>query len=80
MGVIKIKEELDIAKTKLVDRKLFELGHQALEFAYYAIGRPGGTGLESAEIFEKENVEFGLTFGNIEEAVFKCRKVLKEVQ
>ena len=80
MGVVKMKEELDLAKTKVPEHKVFKLGYQALEFAFYAIENPSGTGFESALIFEKENVEFGIVHESLAEALKGAREELKNIQ
>jgi len=80
MGVVKMAEELQAAKISVIDNKVFKLGYQAMEFAYYVVENPSGVGLETAKIFEKENVEFGIVHESLGEALDTARKELKEIQ
>jgi hypothetical protein len=80
MGVVKMNEEIELARTRLTENRVFKLGYQALEFAFYAIENPSGIGFESAQIFEKENVEFGIVHESLAEALKSAREELKEIQ
>ena len=48
MGVLKMHEELSEAKKNKKKGEAFAVGYQALEFMFYALTNPGGTGIESA--------------------------------
>jgi len=53
MGVLKMYEELTVAKENRKKTDPFSIGYQGLEFLFYALSNPGGTGLESAKAIEK---------------------------
>ena len=53
MGVLKMHEELMEAKANRKEDEAFAIGYQALEFMFYALTNPGGSGLESAKAVEK---------------------------
>jgi hypothetical protein len=53
MGVIRMHEELTKAKKEHKNKKCFRVGYQALEFLFYALTNPGGSGIESAREVEK---------------------------
>ena len=53
MGVLKMHEELTKAKEDRKENDPFSIGYQGLEFLFYALSNPGGTGLESAKAIEK---------------------------
>ena len=53
MGVLRMHEELTESKKNYKKGDRFGVGYQALEFMFYAITNPGGTGLASAKAVEK---------------------------
>ena len=53
MGVLRMHEELIKNRKDKKDNECFAIGYQALEFMFYAITNPGGTGIASAKEVEK---------------------------
>jgi hypothetical protein len=53
MGVLKMHEELTETRKNRKEKDAFSVGYQALEFLFYALTNPGGTGIESAKAIEK---------------------------
>jgi hypothetical protein len=53
MGVLKMYEELTATRKNKKEKDAFVVGYQGLEFLFYALSNPGGTGLESAKSIEK---------------------------
>jgi hypothetical protein len=82
MGLIKMDEELTVVEGKLErgDVGLLQFGYQALEFLYYALTNPGGTGLESAKLFEKKAEKFNEILTKVADSLDEARKELKEIQ
>ena len=80
MGVLKMHEELTETRKNRKEDEPFNVGYQALEFLFYALTNPGGTGIESAKAIEKvadiyiETMEFA---GKELEA---AREELKDIQ
>ncbi len=80
MGVLKMHEEITVAKAAKKEGDSFQIGYHALEFLFYALTNPGGIGMKSARAIEKvadiyiEVMEIAGT--TLEEA----REQLKEIQ
>ena len=80
MGVLKMHEELTATRKNRKEKDAFVVGYQGLEFLFYALSNPGGTGLESAKAIEKiadiyiETLEYA---GKVLEA---GRKELEDIQ
>jgi len=53
MGVLRMHEELKESKKNHKEGNCFQVGYQALEFLFYALTNPGGSGLKSAKAIEK---------------------------
>ncbi|MFW6310800.1 MAG: hypothetical protein ACOC1K_01040 [Nanoarchaeota archaeon] len=81
MGVIKLNQEVNEAKDiSNSTNSPLKLGYQALEFTYYSLSNPGGTGLNSAKDMESEWEQYVDLFRAIEEQLEESRKILKDIQ
>lgn len=84
MGVIKMNEELKDAenfiKLNINKGATLKLGYQALEFMFYSLQNPGGTGLQSCQDFESENEIYAEIFDAIGKNVAEARDELKHIQ
>ena len=80
MGVLKMHEELTDAKEKRKEKDPVSVGYQALEFLFYALSNPGGTGLESAKEIEKLADIYIETLEFAGKELEKAREELKDIQ
>jgi hypothetical protein len=80
MGVLRMHEELSENKKNKKDGESFAVGYQALEFMFYAITNPGGTGLDSAKAVEKVADLYASVIEMTGEVLEKTREELKDVQ
>ena len=80
MGVLKMHEELLESKKSKKEGDSFSIGYQALEFLFYALSNPGGTGLESAKAIEKLADIYIETMELAGKQLESARKELKDVQ
>jgi len=80
MGVIRMYDELSEAKKNKKDGDTFGVGYQALEFMFYALTNPGGTGLESAREIEKVADFYADLIEMTGEKLEQSRKELKDIQ
>lgn len=80
MGVLKMHEELTEAKKNYKEGDKFAIGYQALEFMFYALTNPGGTGLKSAKAVEKIADWYAEVIEMSAKVLEKAREELKEIQ
>jgi len=80
MGVLKMHDELTESKKNKKDKDAFVVGYQALEFLFYALTNPGGTGMASAKAIEKVADIYIETMELAGKQLEKARKELEEVQ
>ena len=80
MGVLKMHEELTANKKAKKPKEYFSVGYQALEFMFYAISNPGGTGLKSAKAVEKVAEFYGNVIEMTGKVLEKAREELKDIQ
>jgi hypothetical protein len=80
MGVLKMHEELTESKTKRKKNDSFTVGYQALEFLFYALSNPGGSGIESAKAIEKLADIYIHTLELAGIQLEAARKELKDIQ
>lgn len=80
LGVIKMTEELEQFKKDKKEGEPFSLGYQALEFLFYALTNPGGTGLKSAKDLESVAEIYGEIIEDSGKVLEQARKDLKEIQ
>ena len=53
MGVLRLHEELTETRKNKKPKDSFQVGYQALEFLFYVLSNPGGSGIASAQAIEK---------------------------
>lgn len=80
MGVLKMHEELTEAKEKHKEGEKFAIGYQALEFMFYALTNPGGTGLASAKAVEKVADWYAEVIEMSAKVLEAAREELKDIQ
>jgi len=80
MGVLRMHEELTENRKKYKEGDSFGVGYQALEFMFYAITNPGGTGLASAKEVEKVAEFYASVIEMTGQVLEKTRLELKDVQ
>lgn len=80
MGVIKMHEELTAAKNNRKDGDSFNVAYQALEFMFYALTNPGGSGLQSAKAVEKVADLYAHVIELSAKVLEAARKELKDIQ
>ena len=80
MGVLKMHEELTETKKNKKKNEAFRVGYQALEFLFYALTNPGGSGIESAKAIEKVANLYAEVIELAGKQLETSRKELKEVQ
>jgi len=79
MGVLKLNEETeDFVKT--YKSGSYGLGYQALEFLFYVLTNPGGSGIESAREIEKYADIYGKLVEYAGKELELARAELKEIQ
>lgn len=79
MGVLKMHEEIQ-AFQKEFKKGPFQIGYQALEFLFYALTNPGGSGIESARGIEKHVEIYGKLVEISGKELESAREELKEIQ
>ena len=80
MGVLRMHEELTESHKNYKNGDCFGIGYQALEFMFYAITNPGGTGLASAKEVEKVADFYGSVIEMTGKVLEESRLELKDVQ
>ncbi len=82
MGVLKMQEELEDAEKFISSNpgSALKLGYQALEFIFYSLQNPGGTGWQAAKDFESENDIYAKVFDAIGPNIEEARQELKDIQ
>jgi len=80
MGVLKMHEELTETRKNRKEEDAFTVGYQALEFLFYALTNPGGTGLESARAIEKVSDIYIETMELAGTELEAARTELKDIQ
>lgn len=80
MGVIKMYDELKEGKKNRKEGQKFGVGYQALEFLFYALSNPGGTGLKSAKAIEKVADIYIEVYEESAKILEKARQDLQEIQ
>ena len=80
MGVLRMHEELMLAKKENKEGDCFKVGYQALEFLFYALTNPGGSGLESARAVEKVAELYAEVIELTGKQLEVSREELKDVQ
>jgi len=80
MGVLKMHEELTETKKNRKKEDSFAVGYQALEFLFYALSNPGGSGLESAKAIERLADIYIETLELAGKELEAARKELKDIQ
>ena len=80
MGVLRMHEELVESKKNYKRGDVFAVGYQALEFMFYAITNPGGSGLASAQAVEKVADLYAEVIEMTGTVLEKTRVELKDVQ
>jgi len=80
MGVLKMHEELTESRKNKKEKDSFQVGYQALEFLFYALTNPGGTGIASAQAIEKLADIYIETMELASEKLEIARKELADVQ
>jgi len=80
MGVLKLHEEVTETRKNHKEGEAFTLGYEALEFTFYALTNPGGSGMSSAKAIEKVADVYikVMELGGIE--LEKARAEIKELQ
>lgn len=79
MGVLKMHDEVSEFKKKR-KKEPFSVGYQALEFLFFALTNPGGSGIESAREIEKHAEIYGKLVELTGKSVEDARAELKEIQ
>ncbi len=80
MGVLRLHEELTESKKNKKDGDRFVVGYQALEFLFYALSNPGGTGLAAAKQIEKVADIYAEVIEATGKVLEDARVELKDVQ
>jgi hypothetical protein len=80
MGVLKMHEELTAAKKVHKEGDSFVVGYQALEFMFYALTNPGGSGLKTAKAIEKVAELYAAIIEFAGKALEAARAELKNIQ
>ena len=80
MGVLKMHEELTENKKNKKKKDSFAVGYQALEFMFYALTNPGGTGLQSAKEIEKVAGIYATVMELSGKVLEEARLELKDIQ
>jgi hypothetical protein len=80
MGVLKLHEEITETQKNLKAGDYFTMGYQALEFTYFALSNPGGTGLESARNIEKIAENYANVLNLVGNKLEEARAELKNIQ
>jgi len=80
MGVLRMDEELKIRKKERKEGDPFEVGYQALEFMFYMLTNPGGTGLKTAKAIDKVKELYGEILDSTGKKLEEARAQLKEIQ
>ena len=79
MGVLKMYDEITEFKKKYKSGP-YTVGYQALEFLFYTLTNPGGTGIKSARGIEKHTEVYGNLVESSGKALEEAREELKEIQ
>lgn len=79
MGVLKLDEEIREFKKNYKEGP-YGLGYQALEFLFYALTNPGGSGLSSAKEIEKVAEMYGKLVEYTGKELETARAELKDIQ
>ena len=80
MGVLKMHEELTETLKNRKKSEPFKVGYQALEFLFYALSNPGGTGIETARAIEKVADIYIEVMELAGKELESAREELKEIQ
>jgi hypothetical protein len=79
MGVLKLNDEVHETR-KTYKSGPFTVGYQALEFLFYVLTNPGGSGIESAREIEKHAEVYAELIENTGKALEAARAELKDIQ
>jgi len=80
MGVLKLHEEITEFLKTVKDGEPFTLSYQALEFTFFALSNPGGSGIKSAREIEKVADLYAKVIEYTGKKVEIAREKLKHVQ
>jgi len=79
MGVLRMVEELEQLKKDHKD-EAFGVSYHALEFLFFALTNPGGSGLETAKALDAAKETYGEVLDLAGHRLEEARKELKEIQ
>lgn len=80
-GIIKFNEFIKDQISKIEEgQEEIQFSYQPLEYLYFILSNPAGTGLASAQEFEKNLDMYTFIFEQIENNVVSARKMLQEIE